>query len=733
MLFTRAAMSSARCIKLVHMMGLHLLDSDGDVELPPTILPPQNWTELEERRRVFWGAFAIDSHASISTGWPTLIDVKDVTTHLPSFELAFNTEKEEKTCTLTEALTSSSYSSFSGSIIMCYILNQILRHVHRPKADDRPEDVEYGAFWKRHRDLDNMLAGVFMFLPENFRLPRNVRDPVAVHTNMNLHAAVICLHNAAIDRADQYKLPTNIRKISLDRCHTAAAEIVGIVKLTSHQINMGYKSPLIALALYCAASVYIYQAKEDPGAMPASNLDNLEFVLRAMEAIGRDHMVTRSFLQQVVIDIEHNGILTNFKLPKIDKVVMEAKMLAPCAHNIPILARAAISRHTKVQSPLPGRLPLGNGRGTVDGCVSAGGVVCSPEHMGNWTVNVQAVLRAQITAAAARAAAAAGASQQSGGDSRVNDDDSSANSGNSHKRKRHSPPDNSTTAASGTPSLNSSSQTGQQQPSFSRMGIGISNMHGKQAAVTAARNPVVRLPDRTGSPSPRPSPVGISPTTSTSAATPSSSTSSNPGRPNVHRRPSARGAVTVMGFVGTSAMATDLGSREPRQQQHQHLSSNQLGRDKAAVFEAIMADLGMGTTSPLSFKDYVSYSPRLDADVDGATAGGVGREKQYPVRDDDDEADGGDDDGDTSSDQFLGLRRSSGPGPSLGAGDVVWCNTSANDARAVIVDLESIMLDGGQTASSTTTYTGSTSATNADDDSPGVAGWEIGGAGPGHR
>lgn len=33
---------------------------------------------LPERRRVFWGAFAIDSHASISTGWPCLIDPDDV-------------------------------------------------------------------------------------------------------------------------------------------------------------------------------------------------------------------------------------------------------------------------------------------------------------------------------------------------------------------------------------------------------------------------------------------------------------------------------------------------------------------------------------------------------------------------------------------------------------------------------------------------------------------------------
>jgi len=79
MLFTRAAMSSARCVRLVHMMGLHRLDASSDEkELAPTIAPPEDWTELEERRRILWGSFCIDSHASISTGWPTLIDHTDV-------------------------------------------------------------------------------------------------------------------------------------------------------------------------------------------------------------------------------------------------------------------------------------------------------------------------------------------------------------------------------------------------------------------------------------------------------------------------------------------------------------------------------------------------------------------------------------------------------------------------------------------------------------------------------
>jgi len=112
--------------------------------------------------------------------------------------------------------------------------NQILKHAHRPKANDNPEDFEYGAYWKRHRDLDNTLSGAFMFLPESFRLPENYRELTAINTNLNLHASIICLHHAAIERIEANNLPDSAKKMSQDRLGAAAQEIINILKLTSH-------------------------------------------------------------------------------------------------------------------------------------------------------------------------------------------------------------------------------------------------------------------------------------------------------------------------------------------------------------------------------------------------------------------------------------------------------------------------------------------------------------------
>ncbi|KAI0512638.1 hypothetical protein F5B22DRAFT_299953 [Xylaria bambusicola] len=352
MMFTRAAMSSARAIRLTSMMGLHHLDTPPD-ESSPTLLPPKDWAELEERRRVFWGVFCIDSHCSISTGWPHLIDLTNVTTHLPSSEAAFHSGKPMETCTIHEVFKGDhSYSSFSGTVIVCHLFNIILKHAHRPKDNDNPENYEYGEYWKRHREIDNTLSSAFMLLPESFRLPENYSDRTAVNTNLNLHAAIICLHLQALERIETYKLPDFAKRISLERLSAAAQEIVNIVKLTSH-MSLGSRTPLVALSLYCAASVFMHYCME---AYTPTNAENLDFILSTMAAIGRTHFITRAFLRQALLDIEQNGVHDIVDLPHARRL---SRNLSPSLNPyIPLLARTRLSRHSKAQPPLP-CLPIG--------------------------------------------------------------------------------------------------------------------------------------------------------------------------------------------------------------------------------------------------------------------------------------------------------------------------------------------------------------------------------------
>ncbi|KAL7785315.1 hypothetical protein V8C43DRAFT_291114 [Trichoderma afarasin] len=354
MLYTRASMSAARCCRLVQMMALDKLDIVNE-NGPATLVPPIDWTELEERRRVFWVAFSIDAQGSIATGWPSLIHVEDIMTRLPASEEAFASGEEEQTPYLDEALQGAPYGGFSASLVLNHILTAIMSHVHLIKPSDHPEDIMNGTFWKRHRRLDNQLSCLFMFMPDRFRLPDNLRDPLATYINLNFHASVICLHHVALETIEKNELDDSLRKDSLCLLKNAAEEIVSIVKMTSHRSSL-FSNPLCAFSLYCATTVYVYLAKQDPSSeINPADLSSLELIINAMEAMGRIHMITCAFLQQACLDIDNNGLSGSIKLPILYQY---RNLFGGPASNIPLLARSPISRHTQMSSPLPGRLPL---------------------------------------------------------------------------------------------------------------------------------------------------------------------------------------------------------------------------------------------------------------------------------------------------------------------------------------------------------------------------------------
>ncbi|RBQ66905.1 hypothetical protein FVER14953_21251 [Fusarium verticillioides] len=182
-----------------------------------------------------------------------------------------------------------------------------------------------------------------MFLPEKFRLPENVRDVSALHLNLNLHAAIICLHHAAVEKADKYNLPDHVKQGSVTRLRAAAEEIVNIMRLTANG-TMFFKSPLSALSLYCTTTVYVYLGKEDPvTGLSTIDLSNFQLIIQSMEAIARVHTITRTFLQQACLDIEKNGLSSVIQVPSLRKY---RNAFGPSRSRIPMLARSSVAEHT---------------------------------------------------------------------------------------------------------------------------------------------------------------------------------------------------------------------------------------------------------------------------------------------------------------------------------------------------------------------------------------------------
>lgn len=110
--------------------------------------------------------------------------------------------------------------------------------------------------------------------------------------------------------------------------------------------------------MYCASTVYVYIAKENPE-LGLSSIDqaNLTVIVQAMEAISRTHEMTKAFLQQACLDIERNNLSSIIRIPSLGSY---RDIFGGAKSNIPLLARVSVGKHTEISPVLPGRLPLGN-------------------------------------------------------------------------------------------------------------------------------------------------------------------------------------------------------------------------------------------------------------------------------------------------------------------------------------------------------------------------------------
>lgn len=156
-------------------------------------------------------------------------------TVLPASEEAYEQSRAQQTQKLTEAMTAQqvkSLSPFAGVVFVTHFFGLNLTHLHRPEPGQREEDME-GKFWTRHRSLDNSLSQTSMLLPDHLRLPAGLRNPNTVFLNFSIHTSTICLHQAAIFKAEKNQLPIRIVQESRDRCIAAASRIAEIMRLSS--------------------------------------------------------------------------------------------------------------------------------------------------------------------------------------------------------------------------------------------------------------------------------------------------------------------------------------------------------------------------------------------------------------------------------------------------------------------------------------------------------------------
>ncbi|EAW10646.1 putative C6 transcription factor Prf [Aspergillus clavatus NRRL 1] len=334
MYFPRAWLSSGKATRLALMMGLNRLDGLGP-EVKQSLPPARDWTEKEERRRTFWMAFCVDRYASAGTGWPVVIDERDILTNLPASETSFVKSKPERTLRLSSVILGEgipTLSPLASVALLACMFGRNLTHLHRPDPQDNDHDLN-GEFWKRHRGLDNILLHFALTMPSHLRLPAGISDPNVIFTNMAIHTSTICLHQAAIFKAEKNKMPSQIITESKRRCIVAADQISSIMKMISHT-DLTLMNPFMSFCVYVAARVFVQYLQSRPDDSAARS--SLQFFFSALDALKNKNPMTESFLVQLDVDIEGSAF-RDIRHPKFNSAAQSfTNATAKCVAILPI-------------------------------------------------------------------------------------------------------------------------------------------------------------------------------------------------------------------------------------------------------------------------------------------------------------------------------------------------------------------------------------------------------------
>jgi hypothetical protein len=268
------------------------------------IQPSNDWTEMEERRRLFWVIFLLDRFCSISTGWNTSLTADDVHRRLPADGGYFTREEavttpyfgiwnkaaarigrslanvpaqynEEDPIELPSGASPNSANSYIdasklGAFAYCVEATESLSQVTTFFLQQRINwhDKEHAINWlTRFKELDLRLVHWKIFLPPKWRDSDISADRSVVDIDPNLtlahithNASMILLHHPIAFPPRGWKgfvaLP---RECSAQTCELAAIETSNIVHKFLAHTPIPFVNTQFAFCAFVAAKALLFE------------------------------------------------------------------------------------------------------------------------------------------------------------------------------------------------------------------------------------------------------------------------------------------------------------------------------------------------------------------------------------------------------------------------------------------------------------------------------------------
>ncbi|CAH0036778.1 unnamed protein product [Clonostachys rhizophaga] len=298
-----------------------------------SLSPPKDWTEAEERRRVFWNVFNLDRLCSVMTGWNTSLTSDDVNRRLPCDGIKWRKEDavvtpyfgiwdksagrignpllllppyypatgsqpvDQPVQTPSDTGTSpgapaelvdmSTVGAFAYSIEATESLSRVTTYFLQQRVN--MHDLKDLSSWlTRFKELDLRLIHWKMLLPHKWKVDvtrqHSRMDPNLTLAHVTHNASMILLHQLIAFPLSHWPFKNRLPSLcSADTCHAAAVEISIIAE--NYLKNAPAAVPVstqFAFCLYVASRALLLHSRHSKGAGLAPQFWSLVDSLKAM-------------------------------------------------------------------------------------------------------------------------------------------------------------------------------------------------------------------------------------------------------------------------------------------------------------------------------------------------------------------------------------------------------------------------------------------------------------------
>ncbi|KAI9728139.1 MAG: hypothetical protein M1828_004600 [Chrysothrix sp. TS-e1954] len=332
----RAWMSIGRAIRLALLLRLHMLDLDDHdpvFDASERVCPPRDWTEKEEWKAAFWGAYMADRYSSLGFGLPPSLDERDICTALPASEEAFQSSTEVPSVTLARAIAGESPELLSyraAGMVVLTLGTRRLSALKRWSAEQHSQSGPNEGVWEQGSWIETMLTTKFSPLPHlSIDLsPTAQNDSRAVFYHVLTQCMTICVLQTASLAASQTQISNESHQHCIKLQLEAAERIVAIMQAEVDGKQANISNSFLFFCLYATASVF---AKSLARAPDVSTEQSLKYVLINLVKQRGRYRLNNTFLDD--LQSEHPDLEAALNILKLGDDSHEAE-----AQNDPELA-----------------------------------------------------------------------------------------------------------------------------------------------------------------------------------------------------------------------------------------------------------------------------------------------------------------------------------------------------------------------------------------------------------